>query len=169
MTAGAGKDYPPMKLLVALVTLFALVGLLQADDRANTAGRTGVRADTSFALDLSAEHLAQQIEDHLYDELSRCGVAKIEGNRYTIQARQIEKRRLFEVVLIGRDAGSNLEIVINAKEGELHVSRANGVVLVLLKDGDFANTDGSRGTFTIKAFEFGTPTPPKKRSDNPAR
>jgi hypothetical protein len=146
-----------------LAVAWLFVGQLRADDQTNTFERTAVRRDTSAALRLWDGNTAQEMEDYINQELQRNRSIKSDGlisiPNWTLSVKDAKKGHLTQpmVIYYNRDRNSEVEVEISAKEGAFRVDVEKGKLWLHLKGGTFSCSNGDRGSFDERTFEFDLP------------
>jgi lipopolysaccharide export system permease protein len=104
------------------------------------------------------------IEDYLYDVLRRDKCIKQARLPYVMWVRQLEGRRLLDVLFKRLDKHDHYDVIARAQEADLRVDKANQRILVRMHDGEVINEDAfNRGNFKEQVWEV--PLPPDLGAD----
>jgi lipopolysaccharide export system permease protein len=98
------------------------------------------------------------IEEYLYDLLRRDKCIKQARMPYVMWVRQVEGRRLLDVVFKRLDKHNHYDVIARAQEADLRVDKTNQRILVRMHDGEVINEDTmERGYFKERVWEVPLP------------
>jgi lipopolysaccharide export system permease protein len=96
-------------------------------------------------------------EELLYSILKKQGMISHSQMPYSMYVKSVQGRTLMQPVFKKRAKEGTIEVVAYAREAELRVDMANGLVLIHMKHGNVCSPGGDQGYFEQKTFDVPLP------------